>query len=349
MDEKKRQEVKKVVAELQKSFGEEAVNFLGNDEIRPIPRVPSGCLARDEVTGGGYPLGRIIEVFGRESSGKTTTCCNAIASFQKAFPDKFCGFIDSEFSFDPQYAQKCGVDVSSLVIAQPDDGTDALAILEGFVRAGFSCVVTDSVAAMAPRVEMENDDYGHNSIGAQAKMFSQGLRKLTPIIGRYKTTVIFTNQIREKIGVMYGNPETTPGGLALRFFASIRLKLTPAGAIEGNDKVKSSVKIRVEAVKNKTAPPFKKSEFIISFGQGIDNDSSVVDAILKQGLIQVKGAGWYSYDGRNVAQGIPKLKQWFEANPDIYRSLREQVLSSSTVGVDAGRTETADDTEVGEV
>lgn len=324
--------IKKIVSDLQKKFGKESVNFLGNNEIEPLTRISSQSLAIDEVTGGGYPVGRIIEIFGGESSGKTTSCYHAIAEAQKQFPDKFCALVDSEFSFDPIYASQCGVKVEELVVSQPDSGTDGFAILQGIIEAGASLVVVDSVAAMVPREEVEEEDFSKGMIGVQARMMSRALRKLTSIIGRHKAIVIFTNQTREKVGVMYGNPETTPGGNALKFYASIRLKVRKSGTIEtgsGDAKEKTSVRTVVEAVKNKTAPPFRKAEFIISFGKGIDNEASYFEAIVNSGLIQSKGAGWFSYEGKNIAQGTVKLKQWFAENPDVYEELKRKLKSKN--------------------
>lgn len=325
--------LKKVVSSLQKRFGKESVNYLGNKEIEAIPRISSQCMAIDEVTGGGYPLGRIIEIYGGESSGKTTACYHAIAEAQRQFPDKFCGFVDSEFSFDPVYASSCGVNVSELVVAQPESGTDGFGILQGMIEEGASLVIVDSVAAMVPREEVEEDDYGKSMIGVQARMMSKAMRKLTSVIGRFKTVVIFTNQTREKVGVMYGNPETTSGGNALKFYASIRLKVSKIGTVEtgsGDSKEKTSVRARVEAVKNKTAPPFKRAEYVIAFGKGIDNESSYVEAIIQRGLVTSKGSGWFSYDGKNVAQGQPRLREWLESNPDIYEKLKSELSTIST-------------------
>lgn len=329
MDAKKEAILKKVVGELQKKFGKESVNYLGNGDIEPIPRIHSQCIAIDDVTGGGYPIGRIIEVFGGESSGKTTACYHAIAEAQKKYPEKFCALVDSEFSFDPQYASQCGVNVAELVVAQPDSGTDGFSILQGLIEAGATLVAVDSVAAMVPREEIEEEDFGKSTIGLQARMMSKALRKLVSVIGRYRTIVIFTNQTREKVGVLYGDPSTTPGGLALRYYSSIRLKFSKIGTIEtgsGDNKEKTSVRTRVEAVKNKTAPPFRKAEFIISFGKGIDNEAAYFDAIIERGLVQVKGAGWYSIDGKNIAQGTIKLKEYFDKNPDVYNNLKQQVI-----------------------
>lgn len=330
MENKKEQVIRKAVESLQKRFGKESVNYLGNNSIESIPRISSQCIAIDDVTGGGYPRGRIIEVFGGESSGKTTACYHAIAEAQKKDRDTehFCALIDSEFSFDPEYAAKCGVNVAELVVAQPDSGTDGFAILQGLIESGCSLAVVDSVAAMIPREEVEEEDYGKSMIGVQARMMSKALRKLTSIIGRYKAIVIFTNQTREKVGVMYGNPETTSGGNALKFYASIRLKFSKIGTIEsgtGDNKEKTSVKTRVEAVKNKVAPPFKRGEFIITFGKGIDNEAAYFNAIIEKGLVQTKGAGWFSIDGKNIAQGTAKLKLYFEEHPEVYEKLKKMI------------------------
>ncbi|MBR4315984.1 MAG: hypothetical protein IKP65_03315 [Alphaproteobacteria bacterium] len=198
--------MRKACAALQDRFGKESVNFLGNKKAEPLPRIPTGSVALDRIIGGGYPIGRMIEVFGPASSGKTTVCYHAIAEAQKAYPDKWCGFVDSEHSFDPEYAGNIGVNVSELIVAQPDSGTDAFGMVQGMIENGASLIVIDSVAAMVPREEMEEEDYGHNSIGTQARMMSKGLRKLTSIAGKNKCLLIFTNQIRNKIGVMYGSP-----------------------------------------------------------------------------------------------------------------------------------------------
>ena len=204
---KKLEAIQKACLALQNKFGKESVNFLGNKKAEPIPRISTGSFAIDRITGGGYPVGRMIEIFGPASSGKTSLCYHAIAEAQKKFPDGWCGFVDSEHTFDPEYAENIGVNVSELVTAQPDSGTDAFAMVQGMIEAGAKMIVVDSVAAMVPREEMEEEDYGKNSIGLQARMMSKGLRKLASIAGKYKCVVIFTNQTRNKIGVMYGNPE----------------------------------------------------------------------------------------------------------------------------------------------
>lgn len=327
---KKMEMLQKVCAQIQKNFGKESVNFLGNNKVTPIPRITSGSTAIDKVTGGGYPLGRTIELFGGASVGKTTACYHAIAEAQKAFPDKWCGFIDSEYSFDAQYAANIGVNVGELMIAQPDSGTDGFSILQSFVENGASLIVVDSVAAMVPREEVVEEDYGKASMASQARMMSKALRKLTAIIGKHKCVVIFTNQTREKVGVTWGNPEVVSGGKALGFYSSIRLKLSKLGVIEEGDKdekEKVSVRTKVEAVKNKTFPPFRTAEYIVVFGKGIDNDAGVLDEAIERGMIVKKG-GWYSIDGENVAQGLNNLKIYLAEHPDIFNKFKEEIKSS---------------------
>lgn len=327
MDKKKEELLKNVCLAVDKKFGKGSVMYLGDTDIPQIPRVPSGCIAIDTVTGGGYPQGRIVEIFGGESSGKTTSCYHSIAEYQRKFPDQFCALIDSEFCFDAPFAATCGVKVDELMVAQPENGNEGFAILQMLIESGAVLVVVDSVAAMVPREEAESEEYT-NKMGLQARMMSQALRKMTSIVGKYKSTVIFTNQTREKIGVLYGDPTTTSGGNSLKFYASIRLKFSKAGNIEvgpeGN-KEKVSIKTRVECVKNKTAPPFKKAEFIITFGKGIDNEAGLFEAILESGLIEKKGGGYMYIDGVKVAQGIPKLKEYFEANPIEYEKLKKKM------------------------
>ena len=328
---KKYEMLSKICSSIQEKFGKESVNFLGNNKVEPIPRIPSGSRAIDKVTGGGYPLGRIIEIFGAASSGKTTACYHAIAEAQKMFPDKWCGFVDSEYSADLTYASNVGVKVDELVVAQPDSGTDAFGMVQAMVENGASLIVVDSVAAMLPREEAEEEDYGHNSVGTQARMMSKGLRKLTAIIGKHQCVVIFTNQTRSKIGVMYGNPETTSGGNALPYYASIRLKVSKVGVIEegsGDNKEKTSVKTRIEAVKNKTYPPFKKEECVIVFGKGIDNDAGILDELIEQDIIHKKG-GWYEYNGENIAQGLVNLKIWLSEHKDVYEQMKQVLLEKT--------------------
>lgn len=326
---KKMEVLKQLTASLQKEYGADSINFLGNEEIKPIPRLPSQCVAIDQVTGGGYPMGRIIEIYGGESSGKTTACYHAMASAQEKFPDKVVGFIDSEFSFDPIYASAVGVKVKEIMTAQPDSGEDGFEILQGMIKSGaFSLIVVDSVAAMVPRSEAEEDDFGKSSVGAQARMMSKAMRKLVSVISKANVLVIFTNQTREKVGVTYGNPEDTTGGKALKFYASIRLKLTKLGAIEegsGDNKEKTSVRTRVEAVKNKTAPPFKRAEYIVTFGKGIDNDALYFQTILEK--FTEKSGGWYTVNGEKM-NGAVKVKDYFDKHPDVWEAYKKKVDDS---------------------
>lgn len=321
----------KVCAQIREKFGKESVNYLGNNKIEPIPRIPSGSRAVDNVTGGGYPLGRIIEVFGPPSSGKTTLCYHAIAEAQKMFPDKWCGFVDSEYSYDAEYSANIGVKVDELVVAQPDSGTDAFGMVQAMAENGASLIVVDSVAAMLPREEAEEEDYGKNSVGTQARMMSKGLRKLTSIIGKYQCVVIFTNQTRKLIGVIYGPNDTTAGGGSLPYYASIRLKVTKTGAIEegsADNKEKTGVNTRVEAVKNKTYPPFKKADFVIMFGTGVDNEAGILEELIEKDIIHKKG-GWYAYDGANIAQGMVNLKIWIASHQDEYLKMKERLLKET--------------------
>lgn len=326
---KKKEEIlKKVVGTLQQKFGKESINYLGNEDIEPLQRIPSQSIAIDEVTGGGYPLGRIIELFGGESSGKTTACLHAIASAQRMFPDKVCGIVDSEYAFDPVYAAAIGVNVGELVIAQPESGEDGFAILQGMIESGgFSLIVVDSVAAMVPRAEVEEEDFGKSTIGLQARMMSKALRKLTSVIGRHGVVVMFTNQTREKVGVTWGDQTTTTGGSSLKFYASIRLKLTKLGAIEegtGDNRQKTSVKTRVDCVKNKTFPPFKRAEYIVTFGKGIDNEALYMQTILANFVEHPTKVSYVMLNGEKV-NGIAKAKEYLETHPDVFNQYKKMV------------------------
>lgn len=352
---KKYEMLSKICSSIQAKFGKESVNFLGNNKIEPIPRISSGSRAIDKVTGGGYPLGRIIEIYGAASSGKTTSCYHAIAEAQKAYPDKWCGFVDSEYSFDAEYAANIGVNVAELVVAQPDSGTDAFGMIQAMIEAGASLIVVDSVAAMLPKEEAEEEDYGKSSVGTQARMMSKGLRKLTAIIGKHQCVVMFTNQTRDKVGVMYGNPETVSGGKALGYYASIRLKISKVGVIEegsGDNKEKTSVRTRVEAVKNKTYPPFKKEEYVIVFGKGIDNDAGVLDELIENDIIHKKG-GWYEYGGVNIAQGLVNLKIWLAEHQEEFEKMKQILLEKDAPVVEEQKNEPIDaekmtDEEIGQ-
>lgn len=325
MDAKKAATLAKLKAAFQKKFGKESVNYYGDDAPPELKRIPSQCLAIDEVTGGGYPLGRIVEIFGGESSGKTTALYHAIAAAQAKYPDRVCGFIDSEQSFDPEYARACGVKVDELMFSQPNNGPEAFGIMQMMIESGFPLIAVDSVAAMVPREEAEEEDFGKSQVGRQAAMMSRSLRKILPVLGHSECVVIFTNQTRDAVGVMWGDPTTTPGGKALKFYASVRLKFTKLKALEegsGDNKQKVGVRTRVEAVKNKTFPPYRRGEFIITFGKGIDDEAAVFQAIIEMGLVGTKAGGWYTLDGQNIARGLPALHDYYAANPAVYERLK---------------------------
>ena len=342
----KMKEIAAATAALQKKFGAESVNYLGNKKPEPLPRFSSGSIALDKILGGGYPEGRMIEIFGGASSGKTTLCYHALAEAQRKYPDDWCGFVDSEQSFDPQYAESIGVNVGELVTAQPDTGTDAFGMVQGMIEAGAKLIVIDSVAAMMPKEEAEEEDYAHNSVGAQARMMSKGLRKLTAIAGKHKCTLIFTNQLRSKIGVLYGDPSVTSGGRALEYYASIRLRMNQGTKVENTingEKIYTAIESKITTVKNKTAAPFRNCVLVIEFGKGVDNDAGVIDLAINAGFIQKKG-GWYAINGENVAQGMIKLKEYLEGNQEVYAEIKakteefirnEKIEESSVEAIDA--------------
>ncbi len=333
---KKLAAIQAAVAAMQKKFGTESVNYLGNRKAEPLPRFSSGSIALDKILGGGWPEGRMIEIFGGASAGKTSVCYHALAECQRKYPDDWCGFVDSEQSFDPQYAEAVGVNVSELVTAQPDTGTDAFGMVQGMIEAGAKLIVIDSVAAMMPKEEAEEEDYAHNSIGSQARMMSKGLRKLTAIAGKHKCTLMFTNQTRNKIGVLYGSPETTTGGKALEYYASVRIRMNQCGKVEetvNGEKLYTAIETKITTVKNKTAAPFRTCTLVINFGKGIDNDAGVIDIAIGAGFIQKKG-GWYAIDGKNVAQGMIKLKEYLEGNPEVYAGIKakaEEIIRNDKV------------------
>ena len=303
---------------IEKSFGKGSIMKLGDDRIQDVEVIPTGSLGLDAALGvGGYPRGRIIEIFGPESSGKTTLAIHAIAEAQKA--GGIAAFIDAEHAFDRFYASKLGVDIDNLWIAQPDDGEQALAIAEQLIRsAAVDLIVIDSVAALTPRAEIEGD-MGENKVGLQARLMSQALRKLTSAISKTKTTCIFINQLREKIGLMFGNPETTTGGNALKFYASVRIDIRPSAPIKDGD-VTLGRETKVKVVKNKVAPPFRKAQFEIIFGEGISRLGEIIDLGTEYGIIQKSGA-WFSYNGTKLGQGRDAAKQCFKDNDE----LREEV------------------------
>ncbi|ATH91486.1 MULTISPECIES: recombinase RecA [Bacillus] len=308
--------------QIEKQFGKGSIMKLGEQTETRISTVPSGSLALDTALGvGGYPRGRIIEVYGPESSGKTTVALHAIAEVQQQGGQ--AAFIDAEHALDPVYAQKLGVNIDELLLSQPDTGEQALEIAEALVRSGaVDIVVIDSVAALVPKAEIEGD-MGDSHVGLQARLMSQALRKLSGAINKSKTIAIFINQIREKVGVMFGNPETTPGGRALKFYSSVRLEVRRAEQLkQGNDVMGNKTKIKV--VKNKVAPPFRTAEVDIMYGEGISKEGEIIDLGTELDIVQKSGA-WYSYQDERLGQGRENAKQFLKENKDVLLMIQEQI------------------------
>ena len=312
------------IAHIEKQYGKGSVMKLGDPSVHMnVETVPTGCLSLDIALGlGGVPRGRIIEVYGPESSGKTTVALHMVAEVQKR--GGIAGFIDAEHALDPAYAKNIGVDIDNLYISQPDNGEQGLEIAETMVRSGaVDIIIVDSVAALVPKTEIEGD-MGDSHVGLHARLMSQALRKLTGIIGKSSCTVIFINQLREKIGVMYGNPETTPGGRALKFYSSVRLDIRKKDPIkEGGEVIGNLTKVKV--VKNKVAPPFREAEFDIMYGEGISREGEIVDLAVKLDIIKKSGS-WYSYEGTRIGQGRDKVKQYFKENPEFAEQIAKQVM-----------------------
>ena len=314
------------LSQIDRAFGKGSVMKLGSREAVEADTVSTGSLGLDIALGiGGLPRGRVIEIYGPESSGKTTLTLHAVAEAQKK--GGVAAFIDAEHALDPIYAKKLGVDIDELLISQPDTGEQALEIADTLVRSGgVDIVVIDSVAALTPKAKLEGE-MGDSLPGLQARLMSQALRKLTGSISKSSTMVIFINQIRMKIGVMFGNPETTTGGNALKFYASVRLDIRRIGAIKDRDEVVGN-QTRVKVVKNKVAPPFKQVEFDIMYGQGISKTGELIDLGVKAGIVEKSGA-WFSYDGQRVGQGRENAKNFLAANPDVAAKIETQVRQSA--------------------
>ena len=313
------------MSKIEKDFGKGSIMKLGDEQIENVDVIPTGSIALNAALGvGGYPKGRIIEIYGPESSGKTTLAIHAIAEAQKA--GGIAAFIDAEHAFDRFYAEKLGVDVNNLYIAQPDNGEQALEIADQLIRSSaVDIVVVDSVAALTPKKEIEGD-MGDSAVGLHARLMSQALRKLTGTISKTNTTCIFINQLREKIGVMFGNPETTTGGNALKFYASVRLDIRKVTSIKDGDQVVGN-QVRVKVVKNKVAPPFRKAEFEILFGEGISKVGEIVDLGVEYGIIQKSGS-WFSYQGSKLAQGRDATKSLLRDNPELCEELEAQIMEA---------------------
>lgn len=319
-----------VLKDIEKQFGKGSVMKLGDNANREIDVVPSGSLALDIALGiGGYPKGRIVEIYGPESSGKTTFALHAIAEAQKQGGK--VAFIDAENSLDPQYAARLGVDINELLLSQPDNGEQALEIAEALVRSGaISVIVIDSVAALVPQAEIEGE-MGDSHVGLQARLMSQALRKLAGIINKTGTVAIFINQLREKVGVMFGNPEVTPGGRALKFYSSIRLDIRRSEQIKlGTDIIGNKTNIKV--VKNKMAPPFKTCQVDIMYGTGISAEGELVDLAAEANVVEKAGA-WYSYNGEKIGQGKENVKEYLKANPKVKEEITKKVKDFYEIGV----------------
>jgi recombination protein RecA len=324
LDEKsaKLKALQEAMSKIEKDFGKGSIMKLGEDKIDNVEVIPSGSISLDVALGvGGYPKGRIIEIYGPESSGKTTLAIHAIAEAQKA--GGIAAFIDAEHAFDRFYAEKLGVDVENLLISQPDNGEQALEIADQLIRsAAIDIVVVDSVAALTPKAEIEGD-MGDNKVGLQARLMSQALRKLTATINKTNTTCIFINQLREKIGVMFGNPETTTGGNALKFYASVRLDIRKSSPIKDGDEIIGN-EVKVKVVKNKVAPPFRRAQFEILFGEGICRVGEIVDLGVEYGILEKSGS-WFSYNGSKLAQGKEAAKKVLKDNPELCEELTAKI------------------------
>ena len=326
LDNERLKALDQCLAQIEKHYGKGAIMKLGDAAGNTdIDVIPTGCLSLDIALGiGGLPCGRIVEIYGPESSGKTTVALHCIAQAQKA--GGIAAFVDAEHALDPVYAKKLGVDLDNLYVSQPDTGEQALDITDALVRSGaVDLIVIDSVAALTPKAEIEGD-MGDTYVGLQARLMSQALRKLTGIINKSHTCVIFINQLREKVGVMFGNPETTPGGRALKFYASVRIDVRKADALKDSDGSMGN-KTKAKVVKNKLAPPFKTAEFDILYGEGISQEGCIIDLGTACGVIGKNGA-WFSYEGERIAQGRERMREWLRANPDRCKEIEEKIRAA---------------------
>ena len=321
--EEKLKALQAAMSKIEKDFGKGSIMRMGDEKVEQVEVIPTGSIALNVALGvGGYPRGRIIEIYGPESSGKTTLAIHAIAEAQKL--GGIAAFIDAEHAFDRFYAEKLGVDVNSLLISQPDNGEQALEIADQLIRSSaIDIIVIDSVAALTPKKEIEGD-MGDSAVGLHARLMSQALRKVTATISKTNTTCIFINQLREKIGIMFGNPETTTGGNALKFYASVRLDIRKTNTLKDGDQPIGN-QVRVKVVKNKVAPPFRKAEFEISFGEGISKVGEIVDLGVEYEIIKKSGS-WFSYEGSKLAQGRDATKQLLKDNPELCEELEAKIM-----------------------
>ncbi len=318
----KKKALEMALGQIEKQFGKGAVMKLGENANMNVETIPTGAIGLDIALGaGGVPRGRIVEIFGPEASGKTTVALHIVAEAQKAGGE--AAFIDAEHALDPVYAKKLGVDIDNLIVSQPDTGEQALEIAEALVRSGaIDVIIIDSVAALVPKAEIDGE-MGDSHVGLQARLMSQALRKLAGVISKSKTTAVFINQLREKVGVMFGNPETTPGGRALKFYASVRLDVRRIESLkQGTDVIGN--RTRVKVVKNKVAPPFKEAEFDIIYGQGISKEGSILDVAVNLDIVNKSGA-WFSYNGQRIGQGRENVKQYLKDNPELTREIEAKI------------------------
>ena len=335
ISEEKLKALESAVTNIERAYGKGAIMKLGDENAHMnVETIPTGSLGLDIALGlGGVPRGRIIEIYGPESSGKTTVALHMIAEAQKR--DGIAGFIDAEHALDPVYAKNIGVDIDNLYISQPDNGEQALEIAETMVRSGaLDIVVIDSVAALVPKAEIDGE-MGEIQVGLQARLMSKALRKLTAIISKSNCVVIFINQLREKVGVMFGNPETTTGGRALKFYSSVRLDVRRTESLKQNSEIIGN-HVRVKVVKNKVAPPFKEAEFDIMFGVGISREADILDLAAKEGIVDKSGS-WYSYKSNKIGQGRENAKQFLKQNPEICHEIEERVREG--FGLDSTETD----------
>ncbi|MCX7843380.1 MAG: recombinase RecA [Clostridia bacterium] len=346
MEKKKALEM--ALGQIEKQFGKGAIMKLGESTHMNVDVIPTGALGLDIALGvGGVPRGRIVEIFGPESSGKTTVALHIVAEAQKMGGE--AAFIDAEHALDPVYAKKLGVDIDNLIVSQPDTGEQALEIAEALVRSGaIDVIVIDSVAALVPKAEIDGE-MGDSHVGLQARLMSQALRKLAGVISKSKTTAIFINQLREKVGVMFGNPETTPGGRALKFYASVRLDVRRSETLkQGTEMIGNRTKVKV--VKNKVAPPFKEAEFDIIYGEGISREGNLIDVGVSLDIVNKSGA-WFSYNGQRIGQGRENVKQFLKENPEIAKEIekkiRENFSKAFVNSIDAHVAD--DDDDIGEL
>lgn len=340
-DENKLKALESALAQIEKQYGKGSVMKLGDTSAHMnIETVPTGALSLDVALGlGGIPRGRIVEVYGPESSGKTTVALHMVAEVQNR--GGIAGFIDAEHALDPAYAKNIGVDIDNLYISQPDNGEQALEITETMVRSGaVDIVIVDSVAALVPKAEIDGD-MGDSHVGLQARLMSQALRKLTAVISKSNCIVIFINQLREKVGVMFGSPETTTGGRALKFYSSIRLDVRRIEALKQGGEIVGN-RTRIKVVKNKIAPPFKEAEFDIMFGQGISREGDVLDLAANEGIV-VKSGAWYAYNDAKIGQGRENSKLYLKENPDIFEEIKQQVREKFNLDGAATVTSKVDD------